>query len=82
MIYLLYYFSIFINQIVAKELGVNELSATASVTVNLIDENDNQPTFTKFPPGKGHYEATVHEEASPGTVVLQVRIAVVCGNFS
>ena len=56
----------------AKELGANELSAGASVRVNLVDENDNAPTFYKFAPNQDHYEASVHERAKPGTLVLKV----------
>lgn len=63
---------LFFHQIEAKELGPNQLSATAGVTVHLIDTNDNKPTFDLFKKGGDHYEAYVHEQAAPGTKILQV----------
>ena len=34
-------------QIVARETGPNQLEASADVFVNVIDENDNIPVFSK-----------------------------------
>ena len=53
--------------VVARELSLNKLTASAIVTVNLIDENDNAPTFDR-----DRYEVQVHESVKPGTVILKV----------
>ncbi len=54
-------------KIVAREVGSSELSASALVTVNLIDANDNAPVFDSK-----KYSATVHENDPNGKVVLKV----------
>ena len=51
----------------AEEIGLTGLSASADVTVNVIDENDNAPKF-----GEDHYDVTIPENVKPGTVVVQV----------
>lgn len=55
-------------QITARELGINKLSTTAMVTVNLIDVNDNAPKFLKE-----KYIFNVFENEAPGKVLLKVR---------
>ena len=49
-------------------MGVNKLTATALVTVNLLDENDNAPKFER-----SKYFIQVHENEKPGTLILKVR---------
>lgn len=46
---------------------MNKLSASALVTVNLLDRNDNPPKFDR-----DKYEVKVHENERPGTVILKV----------
>ncbi len=53
--------------VVARELGLNKLTASAPVTVKLVDVNDNAPEFDRE-----RYEVKVHENAKPGTVILKV----------
>ena len=58
----------FLFQIVAEEVGLSGLSASADVTVNLLDENDNVPKFEE-----DYYDVTIPENVQPGTVILQVK---------
>ena len=53
----------------AEELGLTGLSASADVTVNIVDENDNAPKFSDEP-----YDVTIPENVRPGTVIVQVRL--------
>lgn len=46
---------------------VPQLSSTATVTVTVTDENDNAPLFDLEA-----YSASVHENASPGTVITTI----------
>eukprot|EP00095_Tigriopus_kingsejongensis_P012458 maker-scaffold696_size110080-snap-gene-0.13 protein:Tk12458 transcript:maker-scaffold696_size110080-snap-gene-0.13-mRNA-1 annotation:"cad86_drome ame: full" len=55
-------------KITARELGINKLSCSASVTVNLMDVNDNSPSFLQ-----DKYIVEVFENQIPGQVILQVR---------
>ncbi|KAE8740358.1 hypothetical protein FOCC_FOCC014138, partial [Frankliniella occidentalis] len=58
----------FIILVVAEELHTEErLSSTATVTVTVTDENDNAPVFDLEA-----YSASVHESASPGTVITTI----------
>ena len=51
----------------AEEIGLSGQSATADVTVNIVDDNDNVPKFNQ-----DHYDVTIPENVLPGTVVVQV----------
>ena len=51
----------------AYDSGIPQLSAKAIVTVNIININDNEPTFTQ-----PFYNATVAENSAPGTLVITV----------
>eukprot|EP00094_Tigriopus_californicus_P003115 TCALIF_02997-PA protein Name:"Similar to Cad86C Cadherin-86C (Drosophila melanogaster)" AED:0.15 eAED:0.15 QI:164/0.72/0.58/1/1/1/12/0/720 len=53
-------------KITARELGINKLSTTATVTVNLIDVNDNAPRFVQ-----DKYVFNVFENEAPGKVLLK-----------
>ncbi|CAB3226941.1 unnamed protein product [Arctia plantaginis] len=53
--------------LIAFDSGVPQLSTSAGVTVQVINANDEEPTFSL--PG---YEATVEEHSAPGTSVLTV----------
>ncbi len=55
----------------AEEVGLTGLSASADVTVTIVDENDNAPKFVE-----DHYDVTIPENVHPGTVILQVRLAI------
>ncbi|KAJ1523428.1 hypothetical protein ONE63_001290 [Megalurothrips usitatus] len=58
----------FIILVVAEELHTEpRLSSTATVTVTVTDENDNAPVFDLEA-----YSASVHENASPGTVIATI----------
>lgn len=58
----------FILLVVAEEAFTNpKLSSTATVTVNVLDINDNAPMFEE-----DSYTATVVEDASPGSVVTTI----------
>lgn len=58
----------FILLVVAEEAFTNpRLSSTATVTVNVLDINDNAPMFEE-----DSYTATVVEDASPGSVVTTI----------
>lgn len=58
----------FIILVVAEELHTEpRLSSTATVTVTVSDENDNAPVFDLEA-----YSASVHESASPGTVITTI----------
>ena len=46
---------------------MNKLEATALVTVNLVDANDNAPVFDEE-----KYRVDVREDVKPGTVILTV----------
>jgi len=52
---------------VAEEVGLSGLSATADVTVNIVDENDNVPKFSQ-----DHYDVQIPENVATGTIILQV----------
>ena len=54
-------------KIVAQELGVNKLSTSADVSVNVLDSNDNKPQFTQ-----NAYEFDVAENEESGTIVGKV----------
>ena len=54
-------------KIVAQELGVNKLSTSADVSVNILDVNDNKPQFTQ-----NAYEFDVAENEESGTIVGKV----------
>ena len=57
------------------EVSVNSsLSATASTTVyiNIIDVNDNSPTFVGLSSSSQEYVASIAEDAEVGTVVAVV----------
>ncbi|KAI4899903.1 hypothetical protein NFI96_019482, partial [Prochilodus magdalenae] len=43
-------------------------SATAKITVHVLDNNDNAPQFTKQT-----YESAINEKSSPGTVIVQLK---------
>jgi hypothetical protein len=51
----------------ATELGVNKLSASADVSVNLVDVNDNKPQFLK-----PTYEIDIVENQPPGVQIGRV----------
>ena len=55
--------------ILAQDNGPQKLSSTATVSINLLDFNDNPPTFSQQ-----HYSAAVNEEALPGTIIFQLQI--------
>ncbi|KAH1027486.1 hypothetical protein HUJ05_000983 [Dendroctonus ponderosae] len=58
----------FIILAVAKEIYTqNKLSSTSTITVSVIDVNDNAPTFDQ-----DNYSAVVSEVASPGTLIITV----------
>ena len=54
-------------KIVAQELGVNKLSTSADVSVNVLDSNDNKPQFSQ-----NAYEFDVAENEESGTIVGKV----------
>ena len=56
-------------QIVCREPGLDGLSSSALVTVNLVDANDNPPVFEK-----SKYSAVVHENEANGKVILKVSL--------
>lgn len=53
--------------IVAYDTGVPQLSATALVTVNVVNINDEDPVFDE-----PMYEASLEENSLAGTLVLKV----------
>jgi hypothetical protein len=55
------------TQITAEEIGLSGQSASADVTVNIVDENDNVPKFSDV-----SYDVTIPENVRPGTVILRV----------
>lgn len=55
-------------RVVAKDQGSTPLSSTVTITLHVIDINDNDPVFYPV-----QYFATVEEGASPGTVVAEVK---------
>ncbi|KAL3182237.1 hypothetical protein MRX96_007437 [Rhipicephalus microplus] len=58
----------FILLVVAEEAFTNpKLSSTATVTVNVLDINDNAPVFEE-----DSYTASIVEDASPGSVVTTI----------
>ncbi|XP_038133976.1 protein dachsous [Cyprinodon tularosa] len=58
----------FVFQIEAKETDAPHHSATAQVTINLLDENDNSPNFTS-----SMYEGKVFANQTVGMPVVQVK---------
>ena len=54
-------------KIVAQELGVNKLTASADVSVNILDVNDNKPQFTQ-----SSYEFDVPENEKAGSIIGQI----------
>lgn len=58
----------FIMLVIAKELHTAEmLSSTATITVTVVDINDNAPNFDQE-----SYSATISEMATPGTLVSTI----------
>ncbi len=58
-------------KIVTTELGINKLTDTADITVNLVDKNDNKPVFAR-----DVYEVDMLENQQPGTKVDKVRLSM------
>ena len=58
---------IFLLQVIATELGVSKLSASADVIVNLLDINDNRPDFSQ-----SSYEINIPENQLAGVQIGQV----------
>ena len=56
--------------ILAEDNGQHKLSSTAAVKINLLDFNDNPPTFSQRV-----YTAAVNEGALPGTIIFQLQIS-------
>ena len=54
-------------KIVAQELGVNKLQASADVSVNILDVNDNKPQFTE-----NSYEFDIPENEEAGTIIGKI----------
>ena len=54
--------------VVAFDTGVPQLSASAKVSVRIINVNDNDPKFEK-----AYYNASVQENSPPGTRVAVVK---------
>ena len=54
-------------QVIATELGVSKLSASADVIVNLLDINDNRPDFSQ-----SSYEINIPENQIAGVQIGQV----------
>ena len=54
-------------QVIATELGVSKLSASADVIVNLLDINDNRPDFSQ-----SSYEINIPENQLAGVQIGQV----------
>ena len=60
-------------QVVASELGLKAVGASANVEVNLVDVNDHRPMFRNFNSKNGrHYEVPLHEQAKAGAIVTKV----------
>lgn len=55
--------------VMAVSRGKQSLSDTATVTVQLLDVNDNSPEFSQ-----NIYSSTVSEDTSPGSTVLMVNV--------
>ena len=58
---------VFLLQVIATELGVSKLSASADVIVNLLDINDNRPDFSQ-----SSYEINIPENQLAGVQIGQV----------
>ena len=54
-------------KVIATELGVSKLSASADVIVNLLDLNDNRPDFSQ-----SSYEINIPENQLAGVQIGQV----------
>ena len=54
-------------KVIATELGVSKLSASADVIVNLLDINDNRPDFSQ-----SSYEINIPENQLAGVQIGQV----------
>ncbi|XP_064094852.1 fat-like cadherin-related tumor suppressor homolog isoform X3 [Macrobrachium nipponense] len=55
--------------VIARDNGNPKLSSTAIIVIEVIDYNDNAPLFVKE-----SYQASVMEDAIPGTVVVQLEV--------
>ena len=53
--------------VIATDQGPGALKGKTTVTVNIVDVNDNQPVFKNAP-----YTANVREDASTGTLVKAI----------
>jgi len=58
-------------KILATELGINKLTASADVTVNLLDVNDNKPQFSNT-----SYEFEIQENQPAGVSIGKVSLLV------
>ena len=56
--------------VVATDNGSPQKSATASVSIQLIDKNDNPPVFSQR-----HYTAAIHEGALIGYIIIQLEVS-------
>ncbi|XP_076056118.1 FAT atypical cadherin kugelei isoform X2 [Oratosquilla oratoria] len=56
-------------EIVAKDSGSPQQNSSATIIIEVIDYNDNPPTFSRR-----NYKASVGEDALPGTVVVQLEV--------
>ena len=57
-------------KILAVDRGEPPTSATSTVIVNLVDDNDNPPVFAQR-----QYRAAVNEGALPGTIIIELLIS-------
>ena len=57
----------YLMEVVASDQGVPSLSATASLSVEVLDENDNQPEFDQ-----AQYTVSISETQAVGSPVIQV----------
>lgn len=63
--------SSYVLEVTAKDRGDPPRATKQTITINILDENDNSPVFDPK-----HYSASVPENASIGVSVLQVRIII------
>ena len=66
---------VFLLQVIATELGVSKLSASADVIVNLLDINDNRPDFSQ-----SSYEINIPENQLAGVQIGQVSQSICTHN--